>query len=161
MPPPEVDDVATEDLLNVYGQLMWVLATSGKVLLNQVEVRVFVTAFDPREGGSSEGFAPIKARTVKDQVAQRRVGAAGALSCCHGSAHRSNPAGGATTGALRDEIRTPLNGRPLLSRPHCTPQLGAQALTPPGLGAQALTPPGFGHISLAPPDTSAPTPSPP
>lgn len=32
----KVDDVATEDLLNVYGQLMWTLASSGKVLLNQV-----------------------------------------------------------------------------------------------------------------------------
>ena len=35
----KVDDVKTEDLLNVYGQLMWVLATSGKVLLNQVTLR--------------------------------------------------------------------------------------------------------------------------
>ena len=34
----KVDDVATEDLLNVYGQLMWTLASSGKVLLNQVLV---------------------------------------------------------------------------------------------------------------------------
>jgi EH domain-containing protein 1 len=60
----KVDDVATEDLLNVYGQLMWVLATSGKILLNQVEVRVFVTAFDPRQGSS---YDPIKSRAEKDE----------------------------------------------------------------------------------------------
>mmetsp|Transcript_12420 Transcript_12420/g.16014 ORF Transcript_12420/g.16014 Transcript_12420/m.16014 type:complete len:277 (+) Transcript_12420:141-971(+) len=42
---------------------MWVLATSGKVLLNQVEVRVFVTAFDPK----GTDYGPIKSRTIKDE----------------------------------------------------------------------------------------------